>query len=105
MSTAHPAWSKGRHLLSRATEWVDHKIGWHRLPTPLGLLVLVGVRDTLREQNLYDTEAGTDPTPPPADASVTIRRTVDGTYNDLDHPMMGSAGRRFGRNVNPAHAQ
>ena len=36
MSTAHPAWSTARHLLSRATEWVDHKIGWHRLPDPAG---------------------------------------------------------------------
>ncbi len=26
-------------------------------------------------------------------------RTVDGTYNDLSHPAMGSAGTRFGRNV------
>ena len=26
-------------------------------------------------------------------------RTIDGTYNDLDYPAMGSCGRRFGRNV------
>ena len=105
MSTTNPAWSTARQLLSRATEWVDHKVGWHRLPTPLGLLVLVGVRDTLRQQNLFDTETAPDPEPPPADADVTTRRKVDGTYNDLDHPMMGAAGRRFGRNVKPAHAQ
>jgi hypothetical protein len=105
MSPIDPAWSTARQLVSRATEWFDHKVGWHRLPTPLGLLVLVGVRDTLRQQNLFDTETVPDPTPPPAEAGVTTHRNVDGTYNDLDHPMMGAAGRRFGRNVNPAHAQ
>ena len=26
-------------------------------------------------------------------------RTLDGTYNDLDDPRMGSAGTRFGRNI------
>jgi hypothetical protein len=28
-------------------------------------------------------------------------RTLDGTYNDLDDPLMGSLGSRFGRNVPP----
>ena len=30
--------------------------GWDRLPKPLGLGVLVGLRDTLRRHNLHDTE-------------------------------------------------
>src|SRR4029450_308101 len=34
-----------------------------------------------------------------ADASVRGSRTVDGTWNDLSYPQMGSAGRRFGRNM------
>ena len=36
---------------------VDRKYGWHRLPRPLGLLVLFGVRNVLREKNLFDTNA------------------------------------------------
>ena len=28
-----------------------------------------------------------------------VARSVDGTYNDLDHPAMGRAGARFGRNI------
>ena len=30
-------------------------------------------------------------------------RTIDGTYNDLDDPLMGSIGSRFGRNVPLGH--
>jgi hypothetical protein len=28
-----------------------------------------------------------------------VARSVDGTYNDLEHPDMGRAGDRFGRNI------
>jgi len=34
---------------------LDHRFGWHRLPVPLGLLVLGEMRDLLRERNLHDT--------------------------------------------------
>ena len=48
-----------RSWFSRAygalAQWVDHRVGWDKLPKPLGLLVLVGLRDTLRAKNLYDT--------------------------------------------------
>ena len=83
-------------------QWLDHAAGWHGLPTPLGLAVVVGIRTTLRKQNLFDTGAApsTDPPPlPPPDARYLTSRTVDGSYNDLDHPAMGMAGTRFGRNV------
>src|SRR6185436_9281472 len=38
--------------------------------------------------------------PVPANLDPVLReeRTVDGTYNDLEYPAMGSCGRRFGRN-------
>ena len=101
-STPHQTTS---HLFGRLAEWVDHKIGWDRLPTPLGLLTLVGLRNTLRTQNLFDTETPPAPPPPPFDTSVTTQRTVDGTHNDLQQPWMGAAGRRFGRNVNPTIAR
>lgn len=78
--------------------FVDRSIGWDRLPTALGLAVLMGVRTTLRRTNLH----ATGPLPAvaePKDARHLIFRTADGTYNDLAQPSMGSAGTRFGRNV------
>jgi hypothetical protein len=81
---------------------IDHRIGWDRLPTPLGLAVLLGLRNILRQRNLCDTtslpstggaQAG------PLTPEATTGRTPDGSYNDLDQPTMGMAGTRFGRNV------
>jgi hypothetical protein len=89
-------------LYDRIAEVVDRKVGWHRLPTPLGLLALIGLRDVLRKHNLHDTSGlpavNLPPVPPPTPQMRTAR-TVDGTYNDLDQPRMGMAGSRFGRNV------
>jgi hypothetical protein len=66
------------------------------------LLVLVGLRDILRHRNLFDTTHEPAINQPPvaaADPHFLTERTLDGTYNDLDHPEMGMAGSRFGRNV------
>ena len=41
-----------RSLYDRAAELIDRRIGWHRLPVPLGLGVLGGLRDVLRTHNL-----------------------------------------------------
>jgi hypothetical protein len=82
--------------------WVDQKIGWHRLPLPLGLAVLVGERIRLREKNLHDTDtlpAIPQPEPQPSGSTHLTARTGDGTFNDLRYPRMGAAGTRFGRNV------
>ena len=85
-----------------AAEVVDRAIGWHRLPRPLGLLTLIGIRDRLRERNLHDTGL-----PPPERTEPTPRelaaRTTDGTFNDVGSPTMGSKGARFGRNVALKH--
>jgi Animal haem peroxidase len=93
-------------LYDGAAEVIDRKVGWDKLPTPLGLAVLVGLRDTLRKRNLYDTSAqpavNTPPVGPP-DPRNRTRRTVDGTYNDLEQPAMGMAGSRFGRNIPIEH--
>lgn len=87
-------------LLVRAATAVDRRWGWDRLPVPLGLLTLIGLRDALREQNLYDTYAGTPPPGPDTEpAGYLAVRTVDGSFNDLSAPSMGMAGTRFGRNV------
>ena len=38
---------------------LDHKVGWDKLPIWLGIPTLVGLRNRLREQNLFDTGVGT----------------------------------------------
>ncbi len=87
-------------LFARAAEVLDRRFRWHKLPLPLGLLTLAGLRMRLRERNLYDTA----PAPPvkvspPDDGRHLTARTADGTFNDLENPAMGSAETRFGRNV------
>jgi hypothetical protein len=81
---------------------IDRKSGWDRLPKVLSLAVLIGLRDTLRRLNLHDTNqvpsTNLPPLPPPTAQHLT-ERTLDGSYNDLDDPRMGSAGTRFGRNI------
>ena len=89
-------------IYDQAAQAADHAVGWDKLPRVLGLLVLVGLRNILRQRNLYDTAAlpsaeGPKPAAPGPEALTT--RTPDGSYNDLDHPAMGMAGTRFGRNV------
>ncbi|GAB1545060.1 peroxidase [Scytonema sp. NUACC21] len=79
-------------------------IPWHRLPTPLALLELLKFRNELRQKNLHDTSQipNKEELPKPApreDSWYLVARTADGSYNDLDHPEMGMAGTRFGRNV------
>jgi hypothetical protein len=93
-------------IVSNAAERIDKSIGWSKLPTPLGLPVLIGLRNRLRENNLYDTGRGALDKPPftdPNQADYRGARTLDGTYNDLSDPLMGSIGSRFGRNVPLEH--
>lgn len=96
---APPATSGLGGVFDRLTHLADDRIGWHRLPTPLGLAVLVGLRRVLRRENLHATSPADAPAPPPVDASYLTARTVDGSYNDLSDPMMGTRNSRFGRNV------
>jgi Animal haem peroxidase len=89
-------------LYDEAAEHVDQKHPWYKLPKLLGLAELIGIRNTLREKNLYDTSRlpAIDPVqPPPYDAKKLAERSPDGSWNDLEHPEMGMAGTRFGRNV------
>ena len=80
-------------LLSRILSWfagrIDRSIGWYRLPTALGLAVLVGLRDQLRAHNLFDTGRGRLDEPPYDDPDIANRltaRMLNGTYNDLTDP-------------------
>jgi len=79
-------------------------IPWHKLPTPFALLGLLNFRNKLRKNNLHDTSQVADknklPTPVPSpDNKHLVARTADGSFNDLEHPEMGMAGSRFGRNI------
>ncbi|MCV7352709.1 hypothetical protein H7K15_21520 [Mycobacterium parmense] len=90
--------------LARLAEATDRLVGWYRLPKPLGLAVLIGLRQRLRADNLFDTGRGAADRPPTTLAGRTdfkTARTLDGTHNDLRDPLMGSIGSRFGRNVAP----
>src|SRR6266542_6249994 len=87
-------------LLTNAAEALDRRFGWDKLPRPLALLTLIGLRNRLRERNLYDTGRGLLDRPDVSDHPRYLgARTLDGTYNDLDDPLMGSLGSRSGRNV------
>ena len=83
------------------TEQVDWRFTWHRLPLPLGLLDLIGLRIQLRAKNLYDTYNGPKDRPVVGEEKprYLVARTTDGTYNDLTVPTMGSVNTRFGRNI------
>jgi hypothetical protein len=79
---------------------------WYRLPRLFAMPKLVEIRNQLRRENLHDTEEPPLPRHPiPSDLDPRRRteRQIDGTYNDLAHPTMGSCGRRFGRNVPLEH--
>ena len=84
-------------LLIATAGALDRRFGWDRLPKPLGVLTLVGLRTRLREENLYGTGAGG--AKPSGNGDPRSARTTDGSYNDLDEPAMGMIGARFGRNV------
>jgi hypothetical protein len=82
--------------LMKPAEWLDRRFGWPRLPYYLGLATLAGLRERLRERNLYSTgvPGWAGPVPPGARSE----RRPDGSFNDLGSPGMGTAGAPFGRN-------
>ncbi len=87
-------------LYDAAAQAIDRRIGWDKLPLPFAMLVLIGLRNLLRRKNLYDTGRGPLDRPDVDDhPRYLTARTLDGTFNNLDDPLMGSLGSRFGRNV------
>src|SRR5258708_31035493 len=104
LSTSDVAFRPGwlRRLYDKITGKVAVKHPWYLLPEELGLAELIGIRDTLRRENLLDTSRlpSVDPVQSPSyDESYLTARTADGSWNDLAHPEMGMASTRFGRNV------
>src|SRR5436305_6898551 len=91
-------------LSDAAAEALDRRIGCDKLPLPIALPVLIGLRNILRKKNLYDTGRGPLDQPDVDDHPRHLTaRTLDGTFNNLDAPLMGSLGSRFGRNVPLEH--
>jgi heme peroxidase len=87
-------------LLDGLAEKLDRRVGWDRLPLPLAMPTLIGLRQRLRTENLYDTGRGALDRPDLSEhQSYLTARTLDGSFNDLNDPLMGSLGSRFGRNV------
>lgn len=87
---------------------VNRYVPWHRLPTPLGVLNLVVLRQTLRRFNLIDADVQQapprpEPAPAPADERLRVHRSYDGSGNDLSAPRMGAVGAAFGRNLPPVY--
>lgn len=84
-------------IIAPIGDWLDHKWGWDKLPGPVGLLALAGLRVRLRQRNLYDT--GVKVIDEKTDDRWLRARTIDGAHNDLEKPGMGSRSSRFGRNM------
>jgi hypothetical protein len=73
---------------------------WYERLRLFAMFELIDIRNQLREENLKDTEQPPLPLHSgPIEEIHRISRTIDGTWNDLKCPRMGSAGTRFGRNV------
>jgi len=68
------------------------------------LAKLATMRSVLEGSNLWDTNRFFEPPSPACPPGAEHNRQVDGTCNDLDRTWMGSAGARFGRNMNPTGA-
>src|SRR5215813_623546 len=89
-------------IYDEAAQAADRAVGWDKLPRVLGLLVLVGLRNILRQQNLYDTSALPSAVPrraPDPGPETLTNRAADGPCSDHDRRALGMAGTRGGRNV------
>src|SRR5262245_45755630 len=87
-----------QRLLSAVFRVANVFVPLHRLLTLLGAVNLATLRDRLRRDNLHHAGYGVQAATPWV-AGNERWRSADGSYNSLDHPRMGMAGSRFGRNV------
>lgn len=90
-------------IFNRVAEFFTGNTPWHELGVTLGIARLFRIRDRLREHNLHDTSKVISTSSPPPlgkpEERHRMARQVDGTYNDLAQPRMGSVETRFGRNA------
>jgi hypothetical protein len=101
MSRQNDGFDIHKSLLQRFLDIVYRVINffvrWDRLPTLIAALNLGVFRDRLRADNLHHTGYGVG-TSGAWSAGHERWRSPDGAFNSLDHPRMGMAGSRFGRN-------
>ncbi len=93
-----PPESRRSKIARRGATLVDRMWGWDRLPRVLSIPTLIALRGTLRRENLFDADhaaVGSEPLTP----WRSSWRSVDGKGTDANHPEMGAAGTKFGRNV------
>ena len=87
-------------LLTGVAERLDRRFGWDKLPLPLGAADPDRpAQPPARAEPLRHRPRPARPARCPDHPRYLTARTLDGTFNDLDDPLMGSLGSRFGRNV------
>ena len=101
MSRENDGFKFHEDLLQRLLDvlyWViNFFVRWDLLPTLIAAVNLGVLRDRLRAHNLHHAGYGLEES---SDWSAGKERwrSPDGSFNSLDHPRMGMAGARFGRN-------
>jgi hypothetical protein len=78
-------------------------VRWDGLPTLVAAINLAVFRDRLREHNLFHTGYGIRSSSGWSPGKERWR-SADGSFNSLEHPRMGMAGTRFGRNISLSEA-
>jgi hypothetical protein len=77
---------------------------WYKENMFKGLIGLADMREKLEKGNIFDSYVLL-PKNVTCNKSSHFFRTANGMCNDLDSPIMGSTGVRFGRNINPNELQ
>lgn len=80
-------------------EWIERRgIPWYKLPLWFSILNLFAIRNRMRKNNLRSPPSSSK-IPSPLNSLEKCGRSIDGSYTDLQKPVMGSAGTCFGRNM------
>ena len=99
MSSSMSALNK---LFVAIVEAIDRRWRWDRFPTPVSLALILGIRDDLREHNLFDTnDAASTPTLPPEPPARVPRGALGGRV--LQRPVRAGDG-HGGHPVRPQRA-
>lgn len=88
-------------MLDKIARFLERRKPWHRWPLPVSLIGVLGLRETLRKENLHSLQRRPLTPDLPEGLDPREARMADGSYNDLGQPGMGMAGARIGRNVPP----
>lgn len=99
-------WNAVAPVVAGLAQRLDRRFRWDRLPPPLGIFALLGLRHSLRQRNLYDPDLlgradprDADDVTPEAFAARPLTRRLDGRNTHPTRATMGAAGTRFARNL------